>query len=123
MNACLEIGCFRFSIINRFFGELDRRRTACEHFKLLPDRRRKTRGCVDEHIQRFAGECRRNHAEEKNTKYSNSRDMLPSVERMIVKLHLVSLLILLGFTSRSGLGQGGEGEAGKAGSGGKRPSA
>src|ERR1700730_6741879 len=61
-----EIGRFSFRIINRLFGKLCRRRIGLKHFELLLDRSRKTCSCIYEHVQRCAGESRRNQAKENN---------------------------------------------------------
>jgi hypothetical protein len=60
----LEIGRFRFRIINPLLGKLGRLWIALEHFESLLDCSRKTCGCIYEHIQRCIGKCRRSQGKE-----------------------------------------------------------
>ena len=61
-----KIGLFRFRIVNRFLGKFGRRWIALDRGELLQDRSRKTCRRIAENVQRFAGECRRDHLKENN---------------------------------------------------------
>jgi len=50
---------FRFRVRNRLLAEIGRRWITLDRGKLLQNGSRKTRRCVDEQVQCFAGECRR----------------------------------------------------------------
>src|SRR5271166_1290221 len=60
----LEIGGFRFRIINRLLGKLCRRWITLKHFQLLLDRSRKTSRCIYEYVQFFVRKGRRDQAKE-----------------------------------------------------------